>query len=181
LNGSRLPVGRFTSLTIKNPEFLLGSGYEFTGRNRRPPKDPLNALLSFFYGLLAKELTVISQAVGFDPYQGFYHQPRYGKPSLALDLMEEFRVLVADSTALTLINTGVMSSADFVRAGGGVAMTVAARKRATKAFEERLQDLITHPWFGYRISYRRILYVQTRLLARHLMGEIEEFPPFLTR
>lgn len=166
---------------IKSADFLSGSDFDYTGRNRRPPRDPLNSLLSFLYGLLVKELTVISSGIGFDPYQGFYHQPRYGKPSLALDLMEEFRVLIADSTALTLINTGVVTGNDFVRAGGGVTMTPAARKRVTKAFEQRMQDMITHPWFNYRLTYRRVLYVQTRLLARHLAGEIDEFPPFLTR
>ena len=120
-------------------------------------------------------------SIGFDPFLGFYHQPRYGKPALALDLMEEFRVLVADSVALNLVNTRILSASDFTRRGNGVALSQNARRKVLEAYERRLQELVTHPWFGYKISYRRILYVQTRLLARHLMGEIETFPPFLTR
>ena len=166
---------------LKNQSFLDSGGFDSGNRNRRPPKDPLNALFGFVYSLLVKELTVIAAGIGLDPYQGFYHQPRYGKPALALDLMEEFRILVADSSVLSIINNQVVDTRDFLRAGGGVALSTGARRRVTEAFERRLQEMVTHPWFGYRISYRRVLYVQTRLLARHLLGEIEEFPPFLTR
>ncbi|MBT9583722.1 CRISPR-associated endonuclease Cas1 [bacterium] len=168
-------------MAIKAGDFLSQGGFDSASRNRRPPKDPLNALFSFLYSLLVKEVTVIAAAIGFDPYQGFYHQSRYGKPSLALDLIEEFRVLIADSAVLSIINNQLVTATDFQRAGGGVNLTTAARRRVTEAFERRLQEMITHPWFGYRLSYRRILYVQTRLLARHLMGEIDHFPPFLTR
>ena len=167
-------------LALKNPTFLAG-GFDSGTRNRRPPKDPLNALFSFLYSLLVKELTVTAAAIGFDPFQGFYHQPRYGKPSLALDLMEEFRILVADSVVLSLVNNRLVDLNDFQRVGGGVQMSSGARRTVSEAFERRLQEQVTHPWFGYRLTYRRVLYVQTRLLARHLMGEIEEFPPFLTR
>jgi len=166
---------------LKNSVFLEQGGFDSNSRNRRPPKDPLNALLSFVYSLLVKELTVVAAGIGFDPYQGFYHQPRYGKPALALDLMEEFRILVADSSILSIVNNQVVNPQDFLRNGDGVALTTAARRRVTEAFERRLQEEVTHPWFGYRLSYRRILYVQSRLLARHLLGEISEFPPFLTR
>lgn len=166
---------------IKNQEFLAKGGFDSATRNRRPPKDPLNALFSFVYSLLVKEMTVISWSIGLDPYQGFYHQPRYGKPALALDLMEDFRVLIADSTVLTIVNNQVVDSRDFQRVGDGVSLTTAARRRVTEAFERRMQEQARHPWFDYRLSYRRIIYVQTRLLARHLSGEISEFPPFLTR
>jgi CRISPR-associated protein Cas1 len=158
-----------------------GIGFEFEGRNRRPPRDPVNALLSLAYACLTKELTVTALAVGFDPYLGFYHRPRYGRPALALDLMEEFRPLVADSAVLSAINTGVIKAGDFIRRGGAVSLSRSGRARFLKAFERRMDELVTHPVFGYRVSYRRVLEVQTRLLARHLAGEIDVFPPFLTR
>lgn len=158
-----------------------GLGFDFEGRNRRPPKDPVNALLSLAYALLTKELTVVLLSVGFDPYLGFFHQPRHGRPALALDLMEEFRPLIADSVTLTAINTGVVKEGDFVRRGMGCAMTDAGRGRFIEAFERRMDELITHPTFGYRVSYRRILEVQARLLGRHLMGEVPDPPSFLTR
>lgn len=162
---------------------LLKGGEEFNieGRNRRPPRDPVNALLSFVYAILAKELTLAVQAVGFDPMLGFYHRPRYGRPSLALDLTEEFRPLVADSTVLTLVNTGEVTPASFVRRAGGVALTDAGRRAVLAAFERRMDTLVTHPLFGYRISYRRVLEVQARLLSRVLLGEIAEYPSFCTR
>jgi CRISPR-associated protein Cas1 len=169
------------ALMVKRAEFLKDGGFDSGSRNRRPPRDPLNALLSFVYSLLVKELTVVAWSIGLDPYQGFYHQVRYGKPALALDLMEEFRILVADSAVLSIINNQIVTNQDFSRAGDGLALTTAARRRVTEAFERRLEEMVTHPWFGYRLSYRRILYVQTRLLARHLQGEIDHFPPFLTR
>lgn len=155
--------------------------FDFTTRSRRPPKNPVNALLSFAYSLLAKDLAVAARSVGFDPFLGFFHQPRYGRPALALDLMEEFRPIIADSVVLSAINTGVVTSADFVRSSLGVAMKPEGRKRFTRAYERRLEEEVTHPVFGYRISYRRILEVQCRLLARYLMGEIASYPEFRTR
>lgn len=155
--------------------------FDFTTRSRRPPRDPVNALLSFAYSLLGKDLAVTSRAVGLDPFLGFYHQPRHGRPALALDLMEEFRPIIADSVVLSAINTGVMTSADFVRSSLGVSMKPDGRKRFTRAYERRMEEEVTHPVFGYRISYRRILEVQCRLLARHLLGEIPSYPEFRTR
>ena len=155
--------------------------FDFEGRNRRPPRDAVNALLSLGYALLAKDVTIKLLAVGFDPYMGFYHQPRYGRPALALDVMEEFRPLVVDSVVLTAINTGVVQPADFIRRAGAVALTTAGRARFIGAYERRMDEEITHPLFGYRVSYRRILEVQVRLLARHLGGELPAYPPFLTR
>jgi CRISPR-associated protein Cas1 len=158
-----------------------GETFDIEGRNRRPPRDPTNALLSFVYALLTKDLTLAVHAVGFDPMLGFYHQPRYGRPSLALDLAEEFRPLIADSVVLTLINNGEVSPGSFLRRAGAVALTDAGRRAVIAAFERRMDTLVTHPIFGYRISYRRVLEVQARLLARTLLGEIAEYPSFCTR
>ncbi len=154
---------------------------DFNNRNRRPPVDPVNALLSYAYALLAKELAVACWAVGLDPYMGFYHQPKFGKPALALDLMEEFRPLIADSVVVTAINTGVVGPGDFVRRGGAVALEPAGKKRFLQAYERRMESEVTHPQFGYRITYRRVLEVQVRLVSRLLLGEIAEYPPFTTR
>lgn len=155
--------------------------FGFNGRNRRPPVDPVNALLSYAYAILAKDLTVTTLLVGFDPFQGFYHQPRYGRPALALDLMEEFRPIVADSVVLSVVNNGVLSPNDFVRRGPAVALKSDARRKFIKAYERRLDTLVTHPGFGYRISYRRVLEVQARLLGRVLSGELGSYPAFRTR
>jgi len=155
--------------------------FYFDTRNRRPPRDPVNALLSLTYSLLAKECVLAAYAVGFDPYIGFLHQPRFGRPALALDLMEEFRPLVADSTVLTLINTGMVSEKDFMVAGKSVNLTPPARRTVFHAFEKRLTSVITHPVFGYKVSYRRAIELQARLLAKALVGEIEQYFPFTTR
>jgi CRISPR-associated protein Cas1 len=155
--------------------------FDFTRRNRRPPRDAVNALLSLGYSLLARDCTVAAHAVGFDPYVGFYHQPRFGRPALALDLMEEFRPLVADSVALTVINTRVIGPTDFVRAGDAVNLSADGRKRFFSAYEQRLNATIVHPVFDYQVSYRRALELQARLLAKTLTGEIEQYVPFTTR
>lgn len=155
--------------------------FDFETRNRRPPTDPVNALLSFAYALLTRTLTVTLSAVGFDPYRGFYHQPRYGRPALALDLMEPFRPLIAESAVIQAINNGEVQPSDFVRAGPAVALKPDGRKRFIAAFERRLSHEITHPQFGYRLSYRRLLELQARLLGRWLLDEITEYPQFVTR
>jgi CRISPR-associated protein Cas1 len=156
-------------------------GFDFTTRSRRPPRDPVNALLSFAYSLLGKDVTVTARAVGLDPFLGFFHQPRHGRPALALDLMEELRPIVADSVVLSAINTGVVAGGDFVRSSLGVAMKPEGRKRFMRAYERRMEEEVTHPVFGYRISYRRVLEVQCRLLVRHLLGELADYPEFRTR
>lgn len=159
------------------PEFT----FDFLRRNRRPPRDAVNALLSLAYSVLAKDLTIVCHAVGFDPFLGFYHQPRFGRPALALDLMEPFRPLIADSTVLTAINTRMITPADFIRTGDAVALTPDGRKSFFRAYEQRMDTLVTHPMFGYRVNYRRLLEIQTRLLARLLTGEISTYPAFVTR
>ncbi|RMF86479.1 MAG: CRISPR-associated endonuclease Cas1 [Planctomycetota bacterium] len=162
---------------------VLGDRYDFniTHRNRRPPRDPVNALLSFVYAMLVKEWTIVLHSVGFDPMQGFLHRPRYGRPSLALDMAEEFRVLVGDSVVLTVINNREVDSDSFVARAGSVALTDAGRRAVLAAFERRMNTEIIHPIFNYRLSYRRIFEVQARLLARTLTGEIPHYPPFVTR
>jgi CRISP-associated protein Cas1 len=158
-----------------------GFAFDFAGRNRRPPRDPVNALLSLAYSMLAKDLTIACYAVGFDPYMGFYHQLRHGRPALALDLMEPFRPLIADSAVLSAVNTRMVTERDFVRAGGAVALTAAGRKGFFRAYELRMDMLVTHPLFDYRVSYRRMLEIQARLLARVIEGEIAAYPVFVTR
>jgi CRISP-associated protein Cas1 len=155
--------------------------FDFDGRNRRPPRDPVNALLSFAYSLLAKELLITVTAVGLDSMLGFYHQPHFGRAGLALDLMEEFRPIIADSVVINSINTAVVQPDDFVHAAGSVNLATAARKRFILAFERRMDQLVTHPVFDYRISYRRVLEVQARLLTRYLLREINFYPEFRVR
>ena len=163
---------------------LLKAGDErlsFQGRNRRPPRDPVNAVLSYLYGILVKECFVTLLAVGFEPYLGFYHQPKYGRPALALDLMEEFRPVIADSTALTLFNKIELTGDDFIRTGIGISLTQEGKKKVVAAYEQRIQMEVIHPIFGYKISYRRVLEVQGRLLSRVLSGELKEYPAFVIR
>jgi len=155
--------------------------FDFKGRNRRPPRDPVNALLSLAYGVLTKDLTVITQVIGLDPYLGFFHQPRFGRASLALDLMEPFRPLIADSAVLSAINTRMVAPKDFVKAGESTALTPDGRKAFYRAYEQRMDSLVTHPMFGYRVNYRRVLEIQSRLLARVLTGELAAYPVFTTR
>ena len=150
-------------------------------RNRRPPRDPVNALLSLTYSLLAKECTLACYAVGLDPYVGFMHQPRHGRPALALDVMEEFRPLLADSTVITLLNNGMLTERDFILSRESAALTPAGRKTVFSAWERRLADGVTHPLFGYKVSYRRAVELQVRLLAKFLTGEIRDYVPFMTR
>jgi CRISPR-associated protein Cas1 len=171
--------GNFTRM-LKGSDDALAA-FDLTSRNRRPPRDPINALLSFLYSMLTKEMVVTLVGVGFDPYLGFYHQPRYGRPALALDLIEEFRPLVADSVVIGLINNGEIRPSDFISRAGSVALKPDGRKRVLEAYERRLDTEVTHPVFGYSISYRRIFEVQARLLGRFLTGEIAGYAPFCTR
>ena len=159
----------------------LAFNFNFTNRNRRPPTDPVNAMLSLAYSMLAKDCTLAALAVGFDPYLGFYHQPRFGRPALGLDLMEEFRPLVAESTVLSCINNRVITEKDFVRAGQAVNLSAPGRKRFFQTYEQRMSSLITHPLFDYKVSYRRALELQARLLAKTLTGEITAYIPLMTR
>ncbi len=156
-------------------------GFDFERRTRRPPRDPVNALLSFSYSLLLRECHSALVKVGFDPSVGFLHDIRPGRPALALDLMEEFRPLVADSTVISVLNNGSVQATDFVQAAGGYALSESGRKAFLGAFERRMAQEVTHPIFEYRLTYRRTLEVQARLLARVVVGELAEYPSFQTR
>jgi CRISPR-associated endonuclease Cas1/CRISPR-associated protein Cas4 len=155
--------------------------FRFDARNRRPPTDPVNAMLSLAYAMLTRHLTIALASVGLDPYRGFYHAPRYGRPALALDIMEPFRSIIADSVVLSAINTGEVGPNDFVVAVTGTALTQSGRRRFVEAFERRLSQETTHPVFGYQVSMRRMLLVQARLLSRFLLGELPSYPHYLPR
>lgn len=169
------------------PRLLRGSGewaaprFAASGRNRRPPKDEVNSLLSFLYALLVRDCTIAALTTGFDPYVGFLHAPRYGRPSLALDLAEEFRPLVADSVAIRVLNQGEVSPDSFVRRARGVALTPAGRRAVIRAYERRLGETVTHPVFEYVVSYRRVIELQARYLRAVLLGEVGTYRPFGTR
>ncbi len=155
--------------------------FHFNARNRRPPTDPVNAMLSLAYAMLTRYFTVSLATVGLDPYRGLFHASRYGKPALTLDLMEPFRPLIADSVVLSVVNTGEISANDFVSVSTGTALTTSGRKRFIGAFERRMSQETTHPLFGYRLSTRRLLLLQARLLCRHFMGELPAYPHYLPR
>lgn len=182
-NAARLYFGAFSGLLkIDSGEDLPPMfRFDFAGRNRRPPRDAVNALLSLGYSLLVKDLTIACYAAGFDPMLGFYHQPRFGRPALALDLMEPFRPLIVDSAVATAINTRMITPRDFVSVGDSVALTSEGRKGFYRAYELRMDTLATHPIFGYRVSYRRLLELQVRMLAKLLDGDVSQYPVFVTR
>src|SRR5204863_7639881 len=130
--------------------------FDFHSRNRRPPKDGTNALLSLAYSLLVKDLTVTGFAVGFDPMIGYYHQPRHGRPALALDLMEPLRPLIADSAVLSAINTRMVTRRDVVRAGDVMSLNAGGRRGFFRVYELRVDPLVTRPLFNYRVCWRRL-------------------------
>jgi len=151
------------------------------GRNRRPPRDPVNALLSLGYTLLARDFMVACSGVGLDPLYGFYHQLEPGRPALALDLMEPFRSLIVDSIVIRVLNTGEIGLKQFYWGQDSCNLKKNGRDTFFAAYERRMQDTITHPLFGYKISYRRILDLEARILARFLEGEFSEYHPLVTR
>jgi CRISP-associated protein Cas1 len=158
-----------------------GGGFDFQSRNRRPPPDPVNALLSFGYAMLAKDTFSALLTVGFDPYLGFFHGGKHGRPSLALDLMEEFRAVIADSVVLTLVNNGMLSAADFIAWNGACQLTDAGRRTFLETYERRKSTIVTHPLFGYKMSYGRMLEVQARLLAAYIRGDVPVYQGFTVR
>ncbi|MCA9493974.1 MAG: CRISPR-associated endonuclease Cas1 [Myxococcales bacterium] len=159
----------------------LAGGFDLDGRNRRPPRDPVNALLSLGYAFLAREATNVLVSVGLDAWVGFLHLPRPGRPALALDLMEEFRPIVADSVVLQVLNTGAVGPGDFDVQRVGTRLRDGGRRSFIRAFERRMAEEATHPVFGTKLSYRRILEVQARLMAKAALGEIEAYTPFKVR
>ncbi|MEW5757082.1 MAG: type I-C CRISPR-associated endonuclease Cas1c [Pseudomonadota bacterium] len=163
-------------------ELIRGSGFAFGGRVRRPPTDPVNALLSFVYSLITNECSSALQGVGLDPYVGFLHKDRPGRASLALDLLEEFRASWADRFVLTLINRRQVQLSDFVtEASGAVRLTDDARKKLLTAYQERKQTEINHPYLGEPVPIGLLPHCQAMLLARHIRGDTEFYPPYLVK
>ena len=155
-------------------------GFSFAQRTRRPPLDPVNAMLSFAYSLLSNNCASALESVGLDAYVGFMHKDRPGRSSLALDLMEELRPCFADRFVLTLINNRVVSEKDFIRQpSGAVLMTDAARREFLQRWQEKKKDTITHPYLNEKIPWGMVPYAQALLLSRHLRGDTDEYPPFL--
>lgn len=177
---ARLYFGAFPAM-IGDTVTVDISGFSENGRTRRPPKDPINAVLSFCYSLLVKDLTVALYGNGFDPYLGVLHRPRFGRPALALDLAEEFRPLVAESVALQVFNNGEVGPRDFKIRAGGCMLESSGRKAVLRAHERRMDHDIIHPQFGYKASYRRILDIQTRILGATLLGEVDQYTAMVTR
>ena len=152
----------------------------FHGRNRRPPLDRVNAMLSFAYSLLAHDCASALESVGLDSYVGFLHRDRPGRQSLALDLMEELRPCMADRFVLTLVNNRMIRPEDFqVQDSGAVLLTDDGRRKFLKTWQERKRDTLTHPYLGEKLSWGMIPYVQALLLARFLRGDLDAYPPFL--
>ena len=176
--GAALYFGEFGRFLRAQPP---GRGFEFATRNRRPPRDPVNALLSFAYALLTKDCFAAVCTVGFDPYKGFFHANRHGKPSLALDLMEEFRPIIADSVVLTLINNEMLTPGDFVVWREACQLTESGRRTFFQAYEQRRATVVTHPVFGYKMSYSRMLEVQARMLAAYVRGSVPAYTGFTVR
>jgi CRISPR-associated protein Cas1 len=169
--------GAFSAM-LRSP---MGARFELDGRNRRPARDPVNALLSFAYACLARECAQVLRRVGFDVGAGFLHQPRPGRPALALDLMEPFRPLIADSAVISAVNRGAVDPGSFLDHPTGVALTDAGRRAFLRIIEARMDELATHPTLGTRCSMRRMLELEARLLARHLSGELPTLPVYTAR
>lgn len=160
---------------------LLKGDWTFAGRVKRPPTDPINALLSFGYSVLTNQIVSLIHAVGLDPGLGVLHQPGFGKPALALDLIETFRPIVVDSVVITLVNTGQIAASDFVDDLGAYRLSDAARRTFLEKLEARLSEQVRHPVFGYQVTYRRCIELQARLFAKYAQGEIPRFVPFTVR
>lgn len=155
---------------------MLDAGWGFEGRNRRPPTDPVNALLSFAYGLLRVQVTAAVHLAGLDPYIGYLHEVTRGQPALVLDLMEEFRPLVADNLVLACINNRAIQPQDFTESLGAYRLSDSGRKAFLQAFERKMSDEFKHPVFAYRCTYRRAIELQARLMARHLQEGVRYQP-----
>lgn len=158
-----------------------GSTFDWAGRTRRPPRDPVNAMLSLAYSLLCRDVEIALRNAGLEPMAGFYHAPENTRPGLALDLMEPFRPLIAESVVLRAVNTRVVSSDSFVILPAHTSMRSEARRAFIGAYEQRMNETVRHPRFGYSISYRRILELEARLYARYVEGQLPDYVPLMTR
>jgi CRISPR-associated protein Cas1 len=157
---------------------VRGEGFRFEKRTKRPPKDPVNALLSLGYTLLHNNVYAMINVVGLDPYQGFFHAIRQGHPALASDLSEEFRAIIVDSVVLSVINKGMLKPGDFRESSGGIYLSKEGVKRFVEQYEGRVNTGVTHPLFGEKMSYMQCIERQVRLFARVLMGQAEAYKPF---
>ncbi len=174
--------GSGTATYFNSFKHLLNAPDLFNGRTRRPPLDPVNALLSYGYTILLNQIISAIGTVGLDPYVGYLHTSQYGKPALALDLMEEFRPLIVDSVVISIFNNGILQRKHFTtELGGAHRLSDYGRRTFLTKLEARFDETITHPTFNYKATYRRSLELQARLLAKYLMNEIPAYPPFLTR
>lgn len=163
-------------------DLLKGSGFTFGGRVRRPPTDPVNALLSFVYSLITQECTSALQGVGLDPYVGFLHKDRPGRPSLALDMLEEFRAAWADRFVLTLVNRQQVQLKDFeTDASGAVRLKEEPRKKVLNAYQERKQTELQHPYLEEQVPIGLLPHCQALLLARHLRGDMAFYTPYMVK
>ncbi|BAZ29224.1 CRISPR-associated Cas1 family protein [Cylindrospermum sp. NIES-4074] len=164
-------------------ELIKASEFEFSARNRRPPTDFVNSLLSFGYSLLRHDVQSALNIVGFDPYLGYLHVERYGRASLALDLMEEFRPLVVDAMVLSLINKRSLIPSDFITEplSGAVSLTKEGRRTFLKAYQQKKQSSFKHPVMGRKYTYQETFEVQARFLGKYLMGEIDQYPPLVLK
>ena len=163
-------------------QLILGNKavFHFTTRSRRPPMDPVNALLSFAYSLLSHDCASSLESAGLDSYVGFLHRDRPGRSSLALDLMEELRPCIADRFVLSCINNRIFQKSDFdYRENGAVLLNEKGRRTFLQRWQERKKDTLTHPFLGEKIPWGLVPYLQAMLLARHLRGDLEAYPPFL--
>jgi len=176
-DAARLYFGVFDHLITEQKD-----AFAFRGRNRRPPRDPTNALLSFVYALLLHDCRSALEAVGLDPAVGFLHRDRPGRPGLALDVMEEFRPVIADRLVLSLINRRQVGPKGFrVGETGAVEMDDATRKTVLVAYQKRKQDETTHPFLGDRTTVGLLPHLQAMLLARHIRGDLDAYPAFICR
>jgi CRISPR-associated protein Cas1 len=175
-NGSAAYFGSFNAL-------IRAEGFQFTTRNRRPPTDPVNALLSLGYALLRHDVQSAVNLVGFDPYLGYLHTERYGRPSLALDLMEEFRPLVVDAIVLSALNRRVVSPTDFVTEplSNAVSLTPEGLRTFLRLYEQKKQSKFKHPVLQTQCTYQEAFEIQARLMAKYLMGETEKYPPLVLK
>lgn len=180
LDGIRGEEGYATKLYFQSLNRFLAKGFHYTKRTRRPPEDPINALLSLGYSLLTKDIEGCCRVIGLDPYTGFLHGDRYGKPSLALDLMEEFRPLIVDQIVLYALNSGIVTEDDFEEVGQ-IRLSQKGLKKFLAQYEQRKKTELTHPVFGYQTTYQRAFEIQARMLGKYLTGEIAEYIPLQIR
>ncbi len=173
--------GTASAIYFDSIKHFVPKEFEFKKRNRRPPLDPVNAMLSFGYAILLTKIISALEIVGLDPYIGFLHSQKYGKPSLALDVMEEFRSVIVDAVVLTLVNKKMVLPKDFLKYSNGVFLKSKAKKVLISALDKRFSTTVMHPYVGYKMVYQRVIEAQCRILAKTITGEIESYIPFKRR